>query len=57
MSLTKQKELIEDLRNSFSEWRKDAGFKATFENLEKIFFSDHILVASFVSPQINRMIC
>ncbi len=54
----KKDELLSELKAAFNEWKSKAGFKASFEDLEKVFFiEDYILATGFVSPRISRMIC
>ena len=50
--------LLVRLQNLFDEWKKEAGFNATFKELDEIFFiEDYILASGFVSSKVNRMIC
>ncbi|MBU5688602.1 MAG: hypothetical protein KQA41_00020 [Candidatus Aenigmarchaeota archaeon] len=52
------KDLLLELEKSFMEWKKESGFKASFDELDEIFFiRDYIQHAGFVSDKINRMIC
>lgn len=57
-SLIHKEQLIDNLKKSFSNWKKEIKFDASFEQLDEIFFiTDYILASGFVSPKINRMIC
>jgi len=53
-----KKELSEELQSKFKEMKKELGFKATFKEMEKIFFlQDFVAKDGFVSEQLSRAIC
>jgi len=57
-SLIHKEQLIDNLKKSFSKWKEEVKFDASFEQLDEIFFiTDYILASGFVSPKINRMVC
>jgi hypothetical protein len=53
-----QDTLLVRFEEEFAKWKTKAGFKATFDELESIFFlRDYILSYRYVSPRISRVVC
>jgi len=51
-------ELLEELEQKFTALRKELKFKATFEQIDEIFFlKDYIQDKGFVSEKFSRMLC
>jgi len=49
--------LLNELKEQFEATKDELGFKASFEDVEEIFFiNDYILTVGFVSPRISRQI-
>jgi len=50
--------LLKELREKFEIMKKELGFKASFKELDEIFFiEDFILNAGFVSESLSRQMC
>ena len=55
--MTKGPELLKELENEFNNIKKDLKFKASFEEIDKVFYlKDQILKEGFVSPNLSRQI-
>jgi len=55
--MDKQK-LLKQLEEKFAEIKKELGFKATLEDIDKVFFiKDYILEKGYVSDKLSRQIC
>ena len=53
-----QQELIKRAEEKFKETKHELGFKASFEELDKVFFiRDGVMKAGFVSDNFSRQIC
>ena len=55
--MDKQK-LMQEFETSFQKMKRELGFKASFEELEEVFYlKDGILKAGFVSDHLSRQVC
>jgi len=55
---TKKKELLEELKEKFESTKQELGFKASFDDLNKVFFiEDSVLSTGFVSENYSRQLC
>ncbi len=53
-----KQELLKELKEKFDETKQELGFKATFEELNEIFYiKDSVLDVSFVSENFSRQLC
>jgi hypothetical protein len=51
-------EILNELKEKFAKMKADVGFKASFEELDEIFFlKDAVLGAGFVSETLSRQVC
>lgn len=58
LSRAEKNELLAELEESFLRVKKELGFKASLDELDRIFFiRDSILAAGFVSNHVDRQIC
>ena len=53
-----KQELLKELKEKFETCKKELGFKATFEELDEIFYiKDSVLDIGFVSESFSRQLC
>ena len=53
-----KQELLKQFRKKFAEIKKELGFKATLEDIDRVFFiKDYILEKGYVSDKLSRQIC
>lgn len=53
-----KKEILEELKEAFEKAKKEIGFSASYEQIEKVFnISDYVLRCGFVSEVFSRQLC
>jgi hypothetical protein len=53
-----KEKLLKELKGEFDKSKKEMGFKASFEELEKVFYiKDYVLKEGFVSSRFDRVLC
>ena len=58
MNKKDKQELLEELEEKFEKAKSEIGFKASFDEVERIFFiNDAILKSGFVSESFSRQLC